>query len=178
MSRYVNLNTIPTGEIGNTSIFSKIKNAGAKLGSTTGIIIISVVLFLFIAGFYYFYYVAPKFKTTYQHNSEGGSSDSSSSNGKTAELMLFYADWCPHCKTAKPIWDDLKNEYQNKTINGYQVIFTEINCTTESAEVEEMMNKYNVEGFPTIKLLKDGQIIEYDAKPSKATLTQFLNTVL
>ena len=30
----------------------------------------------------------------------------------------------------------------------------------------------------SIKLLKDGQVIEYDAKPSKETLTQFLNTVL
>ena len=41
-----------------------------------------------------------------------------------------------------------------------------------------MMNQYNIEGYPTIKLLKDGQIIEYDAKPSKDTLNQFLNTVL
>jgi len=179
MSKYVNFNTIPTGQMTDTSFFSRIKNAGAKLGSTTIIIIVSIILFLIIAIFYYFYYVAPKFKTKYQHNREGGS-DSGSINGnsKTAELLLFYAEWCPHCKTAKPIWDDLKSEYQNKTINGYKVIFTEINCTTESAEVEEMMNKYNVEGFPTIKLLKDGQIIEYDAKPSKATLTQFLNTVL
>ena len=38
--------------------------------------------------------------------------------------------------------------------------------------------EFNVEGYPTIKLLKDGQIIEYDAKPSKDTLNQFLNTVL
>jgi hypothetical protein len=79
---------------------------------------------------------------------------------------------------AKPIWDELKSEYQNKTINGYTVLFTEINCSEESAEVEKMMNKYSVEGYPTIKLLKDGQIVEYDAKPSKETLTQFLNTVL
>jgi len=95
-----------------------------------------------------------------------------------AKFMFFYTPWCPHCKTAKPIWDELKTQYQNKTINGYQVIFTEINCTEETAEVDKMMNKYNVEGYPTIKLLKDGQVIEYDAKPSKETLTQFLNTVL
>jgi hypothetical protein len=44
--------------------------------------------------------------------------------------------------------------------------------------VEQMMDKYKIEGYPTIKLLKDGQVIEYDAKPSKDTLTQFLNTVL
>ena len=41
-----------------------------------------------------------------------------------------------------------------------------------------MINKYKIEGYPTIKLLKDGNVIEYDAKPNKATLEQFLNTVL
>ena len=101
-----------------------------------------------------------------------------SGNGNIAELLFFYTDWCPHCKTAKPIWNDLKSEYQDKTINGYKVIFTDINCSEETAEVDKMMNQYGIEGYPTIKLLKDGQIIEYDAKPSKETLTQFLNTVL
>ena len=48
----------------------------------------------------------------------------------------------------------------------------------KTAEVDKMMNQYNIEGYPTIKLLKDGQVIEYDAKPSKDTLNQFLNTVL
>ena len=40
------------------------------------------------------------------------------------------------------------------------------------------MNTYKIEGYPTIKLVKDNQIIDYDAKPTKATLTQFLNTVV
>ena len=68
--------------------------------------------------------------------------------------------------------------YNGKVINGYTVTFTEVNCTTETADTEQMMNKYNIEGFPTIKLLKDGQIIEFDAKPTKETLNEFLNTVL
>ena len=91
---------------------------------------------------------------------------------------MFSVDWCPHCKTAKPEWESLKQEYQGKTINGYVLIFTDVNCTNESPEVEKLMNTYKVEGYPTIKLLKDGQVIEYDAKPTKATLTQFLNSVL
>ena len=62
--------------------------------------------------------------------------------------------------------------------NGYQIIFTEVDCSEETAEVEKLMNQYSVEGYPTIKLVKDGQVIEYDAKPSKETLTKFLNTVL
>lgn len=74
--------------------------------------------------------------------------------------------------------EEVKSEYENKTVNGYRIIFTEINCTNESEEVEKLMNKYKIEGYPTIKLLKDGQIIEYDAKPSKDTLIQFLNNVL
>jgi thiol-disulfide isomerase/thioredoxin len=72
----------------------------------------------------------------------------------------------------------LKAEYENKEINGYKVIFTEVNCTNESPEIEKMMNTYKIDGFPTIKLLKDGQVIEYDAKPTKETMEQFLNTVL
>jgi thiol-disulfide isomerase/thioredoxin len=100
------------------------------------------------------------------------------STNSQAELILFSVDWCPHCKKAQPIWDELKAEYEDKTINGYTILFTEVNCTNESPEVEKMINKYKIEGYPTIKLLKDGNVIEYDAKPNKATLQQFLNTVL
>jgi thiol-disulfide isomerase/thioredoxin len=180
MTKMVNFNSnsgmkLPLGNEDYSSFYSTIKTAGSKLSSTTLIIISIVIIFSIIAGFYYFYYVLPKMKASYRANSEQAPAGS---QNNTAELLFFFADWCPHCKAAKPIWNDLKSEYENKTINGYQVIFTEIDCSNENAEVEQMMNKYNIEGFPTIKLLKDGQVIEYDAKPSKETLTQFLNTVL
>jgi len=143
-------------------------------------IILGVIALIGIALILYYYVLKPISGTpvSYTPNSEGESHSSQNSNSKDAEIMLFYVDWCPHCKTAKPAWNDVKSEYENKTINGYKVIFTEVNCTEETAEVEHLMNKYNIEGFPTIKLLKDGQVIEYDAKPTKDTLTQFLNTVL
>lgn len=157
-------------------IFSRIRSAGGNFSSSTTMIIAMVLLFVILAGLYYYYYVYPKTNAKYHPNNELNSG-SQQGNG-TAELLFFFATWCPHCKTAKPIWEELQKEYANKTINGYKVIFTEIDCTEETAEVEKMMNKYNVEGYPTIKLLKDGQVIEYDAKPTKETLTQFLNTVL
>ena len=174
-AKYINFNQgLPIGE-DSSSFVSRIKSAGSNLNSTTFMIIGTVILFAIIAVYYYYYYMAPQMKAKYQPNSEH---IQESGNGNTAELLFFYADWCPHCKTAKPIWNDLKSEYENKTINGYKVVFTDVNCSEETAEVDKMMNQYNVEGYPTIKLLKDGQIIEYDAKPSKETLTQFLNTVL
>jgi thiol-disulfide isomerase/thioredoxin len=179
-AKYINFNqSLPIGE-DSSGILSTIKSAGGNLNSTTLIIIGVVILFAIIAGVYYYYYMAPQMKAKYQPNSEHvqEGSGAGKGNGNTAELLFFYAEWCPHCKTAKPIWNDLKAEYENKTINGYKVVFTDVNCSEETAEVDKMMNQYNVEGYPTIKLLKDGQIIEYDAKPSKETLTQFLNTVL
>lgn len=181
MNNFVNMNKMagatPMVKTSN-SFYSRIMSSGAKMSTTTLLIIVGVIIFIILAIYYYYNHVSPKLKTSYRANMEGQNTSGSSGATKQAELMLFYADWCPHCKTAKPIWDDLKSQYQNKTINGYQLIFTDVNCTKESAETDQMMNKYNIEGFPTIKLLKDGQIIEYDAKPTKETLNEFLNTVL
>jgi thiol-disulfide isomerase/thioredoxin len=97
---------------------------------------------------------------------------------KMATMMLFTVDWCPHCKTALPEWTEMKSEYEGKTINGYTIVFEEYNCTNETPQIESLMDKYNIEGYPTIKLIKDNQVIEYDAKPTKTTMETFLNTVL
>jgi len=105
-------------------------------------------------------------------------SSSAESFGGVAELILFTVDWCPHCKTAKPEWDSLVTEYSGRSINGYSITFTEVNCTDPKPDVEKLMNQYKVEGFPTIKLIKNGSVIDYDAKPTKDTLLQFLNTSL
>jgi thiol-disulfide isomerase/thioredoxin len=136
---------------------------------------IVAIILLGVLG-YYMYNNFFTNSTLYSANREN--LENNENSNKTANLMLFYVDWCPHCKTAKPEWENLKSQYEGKNINGYTVVFTEYNCTTESAETEELMNKYNIEGYPTVKLLKDNQIIEYDAKPTKSTMEQFLHTVL
>ena len=166
---------LPAEGDNSSGFMSKIKNAGSAFSMTTIMYIVAAILFILISVFVYYQYVKPSLNPTYTANREKQHGEDST---KEAELMFFYTDWCPHCKTAKPDWAEVKAEYENKTINGYQIIFTEVNCTTESDEVEKLMNKYKIEGYPTIKLLKDGQIIEYDAKPSKDTIIQFLNSVL
>lgn len=137
-------------------------------------LILAIVAFSVLG--YLFYNQFVNKSTAFNANRENGQINTNSN--KTAEMMLFYVDWCPHCKTAKPEWENLKAEYEGKQINGYTIIFTEYNCTAESAENEALMNKYKIEGYPTIKLLKDSQVIEYDAKPTKSTMEQFLHTVL
>ena len=140
---------------------------------TAGIIFIIIVLTMIG---YYAYTSYAQEKTVFHANREH-MPDNENSN-KTANIMLFSVDWCPHCKTAKPEWDALKSEYEGKQINGYTIIFTEYNCTEESDEVSQLMDKYKIEGYPTIKLVKDNQVIEYDAKPTKSTMEKYLHSVL
>jgi len=97
---------------------------------------------------------------------------------KNANIMLFYVDWCPHCKTAKPEWDKVRKTFDNKIINNYMIVFTEYNCTNETSEINELINKYDIQGYPTIKLIKDNQIIDFDAKPTTESIEYFLNNIL
>jgi thiol-disulfide isomerase/thioredoxin len=174
---YVN----PSQMTGGQTIASSVKNIVQRIG-WRNILIIGFVLFVFGSITIYYLY---QFYTTYMKNKNAAyvpnrefMKNGSAGSGKEAELMLFYVDWCPHCKTAKPEWENLKNDYEGKTINGYKVLFTEVNCTNESPDIEKMISQYKIEGYPTIKLLKDGQVIEFDAKPTQKTLDQFLHTVL
>jgi thiol-disulfide isomerase/thioredoxin len=92
---------------------------------------------------------------------------------KVMQLYLFKVDWCPHCKTAKPVFDEVEKELNGRPINGYTVVFKTVDCEGEP----DMADKFKIEGFPTIKLVKDGQVIEYDAKPDKEKIKEFLETV-
>jgi thiol-disulfide isomerase/thioredoxin len=172
---YTNINKVgsvlKTG--GTTSYIQKISSFFSNNFKILAIIII-VFLLLIFAYLTYKQYVEQK--TVFHANRENMSKDQNSN--KTATLMLFFVDWCPHCKTAKPEWESLKTSYDGKSINGYTVNFIEYNCTNESEEITQLMDKYSIEGFPTVKLIKDNQVIEYDAKPTKSTMEQFLNTVL
>ena len=163
------LNVLRTG--GQPSLMQRV--SGFMTWQTIAIIVVVLLLCLFA---YYTYNQYVDTKTTFHANRENIPKDVNSN--KTATLMLFYVDWCPHCKTAKPEWESLKSEYDGKNINGYTITFVEYNCTNESEDVSQLMDKYNIEGYPTIKLLKDNQVIEYDAKPTKSTMEQFLHTVL
>jgi len=93
---------------------------------------------------------------------------------KVCQLFLFKVDWCPHCKSAKPIFDEVEKELKGMPINDYTVTFTTVDCEAEP----DMADKFKIEGYPTIKLVKDGQVIEYDAKPDKDQIKEFLKSVI
>jgi thioredoxin-like negative regulator of GroEL len=42
----------------------------------------------------------------------------------------------------------------------------------------DMADKFNIEGYPTVKLAFKNQVVEYDANVKYDTLVQFVNTTL
>jgi thiol-disulfide isomerase/thioredoxin len=97
---------------------------------------------------------------------------------KTAEIMFFHADWCPHCKKAEPEWKTFSDKYNGKVVNGYTVKCTDINCTdTEKAEIQASIQQYGVEHYPTVKLAKEDYIVDFDSKVTADTLEKFIMAV-
>lgn len=152
--------------------FNDLKGKVNKFAGNTQflVILLVIVIFLIAALFVYRRYISAGMKRDYVANNEftnDGAIDS-------ADIYLFYTTWCPHCKTAKPIWEDFKKEMEDKRVNGIKLNFFEVDCDKDPATSD----KFKVKGFPTIKLIKGKQIIEYDAKPNKATLIEFVNKSL
>lgn len=130
------------------------------------------IIFIVIAIYTYKTYISPSSKTDYVANKEFATGGDENVN--SADLYFFYTEWCPHCKTAKPIWKNLKEDIGKKKINGKKIHFIAVDCEKDPTTAE----KYKVEGYPTIKLVVGNQVIEYDAKPDIDTLKQFLNVSL
>ena len=87
--------------------------------------------------------------------------------GKKANItfILYYVDWCPHCKTVKPEWEKLENDKSFKNIT-----IKKINCEKDEKAAEEN----NIEGFPTILFSKNGKIESYEGGREYGDFKQFL----
>lgn len=168
---------------------AKIVDAILNYFSRYSFIILVVILFLVfaISGYYgYKKYIKDKIAVT-----KFADVANADRNNKNATIMMFFVDWCPHCKTAKPEWDKFKSAYNGKVTNGYTLKCVEINCTDDSPanytagtnketdRIATLIKKYNIESYPTIKLVIDGgETIEFDSKITKDSLDTFVNTVM
>lgn len=78
-------------------------------------------------------------------------------------VALFYADWCPHCKSFKPIFQKAKEmmEQQSCTapeLKGKKLRFVPVDCEAYPA----LAKQYSVNGYPTVKLITSDRVFEYD----------------
>jgi len=160
-------------------MFDTIKQGLSNLFSNPKLLIILILIAIFISVAVYVYntYVIPRLYPDYVANNGFVPKHGSAhpvDDDKIADVYFFYTTWCPHCKKAKPEWEAFKNSVGDNKVNGWKIQFIEIDCDQD----ENTADKFKVDGYPTIKMVKGNQIIEYDAKPNKATLMEFLEKTL
>lgn len=88
--------------------------------------------------------------------------------GKGKQLVLFYAPWCPHCKTMMADWDKFAAE------NKSSVKAIKVN----SDEKPDLVKEYSVQGFPTILLLDASgkNIATYEGERTAKGFAEFVKT--
>jgi len=134
-------------------------------------------LFIWIGVYVYKTYVSSYLGSSLEGyaSSMGVNAPPSSENQKTATLYMFGTTWCPHCKTAKPIWDDYVSNNENLKVGNYNILFKSVDCDAE----KNIADKFNVKGYPTFKLERGpGDIVDFEAKPTHDNFTSLLQTSL
>lgn len=69
-------------------------------------------------------------------------------------LVMFYAPWCGHCKHLKPHYAKAAEELKT---NDPPIILAKVDCTTAG---KNTCKKYSIEGFPTLKIFKNGYLFQ------------------
>ena len=115
----------------------------------------------------------------YYKNKMNAESDVANANRRRKDMFvyMFHVDWCPHCKNALPEWNTFKKLYDNKDTNGYRVKCVDVDCTKETSDVAHYINTYDIESYPTVKMVKDNKTIEYDSPIKSEYLEHFVNTM-
>lgn len=155
----------------------KLKKVLNSLPTITQFIVVAAFVAILIGCAYYIYktYISPQSdRSLYEGYASGMEMRNEGGEPDMATLYHFGVDWCPHCKKARPIWDEFVKENSNKSFNGVTVNYVYIDCDTDSATAD----KYGVTGYPTIKLDKGSEVIEFNSKPSGDTLLAFLQQSL
>jgi len=134
-----------------------------------------ILIFIIISVLAYQYY-AKKDTPQQQQFKDIANSDR---RDKEVNIIFFYVDWCPHCKTSKPEWNSFKNDYDGQNINGYIVKCMDINCTQDNdPKIVNYIQEFQIDGYPTIKLVNGDTKVDFQARVTKKNLESFMYSTL
>jgi thiol-disulfide isomerase/thioredoxin len=140
-------------------------------------IILLLVFIIFLVASVYAYRAFAKPIINNKKSADISNQSGNVGNGEVI-IYLFYADWCPHCTKAKPEWEKFKGVYDKKDYNGYKIKCVDVNCTEETSSNFQIIQKYNIDSYPTLKMEKDGSQIDFDSKITNDSLEKFIGMVL
>lgn len=128
-------------------------------------------LTLIIAYFSYTSYIKPMIS---EHKLNKEFINKNIDNSEDILVMYFYTDWCPYCKKAKPEWNKFESYVNNKNKGiDYTISLVSVNCD----ENKSIADKYEVDGYPTVKLIYKNKVHDFDAKVTKDNLVEFLDSI-
>jgi len=106
--------------------------------------------------------------------SESGDSESNKTekvvrfknNQKT--IYNFNTSWCSYSVKFQPIWDKFSKIVENTNINTFDV-----KC--DNSDNEELCNKYKISGYPSIVIVDNDNVINYNGPRTVEDLISFIN---
>ena len=144
-----------------------------------------LIVFLFvlfgIAGYYTFIATYPSISS---QNKFKDVANATTEQGKSISIILYYVDWCPHCKTAMPEWEKFISEYNATIVNGYTLSCSKIDCTNnEEPKIKNLLEKEPViDSFPTVRGIMPSDkgpdiTIQFKSRISKDNLEKFVISI-
>ena len=111
-------------------------------------------------------YIVHFFINRFSSHSEGFDFSSLTDDVKTEGkkiLCLFHMKGCGHCEKMMPEWDKFSAE------NDTDVVTKKI----EQGSNHPWLEKYKIQGYPTIKYISDNGTIDYDGKRDATAFKEF-----
>ena len=88
-----------------------------------------------------------------------------------AVFIKFYAPWCGHCKSLKPTWDRLMEEFSEHS----HIVVADCDCTAGCKRVCEEMQ---IQGYPTLKYGDPSALEDYKGARDLESLVKHANSEL
>jgi hypothetical protein len=100
------------------------------------------------------------------------------SDGRPATVYYFYADWCSVCTESQPVWDRFVAAMDGRAVNGYRVGCVTVDVTDadnkRNGVNEALAQQYNLDSFPTVKIVVNNKVVMMNASVADDTLRSFV----
>jgi len=95
-----------------------------------------------------------------------GSFEIEAFDNNEALFIMYYAEWCGHCKRTMPEFSSLMESYNGNV--KIQMV------DSEAAENAELIKSQNIRGFPTIRYYPSGLSGDHQEYEGERTASQFI----